>query len=289
MTEPLGICNLLIVALTVYVSYRAFQDPALEDRLIFEPVRILRDKEYHRLFSSALLHGDWIHLIFNMFSLYSFGAQIEELFGSGQFLLIYLTSILGGNLLSLYLHRFHDYRALGASGGVCGVIFTSIFLLPGGEIMMMLIPFGIPAWFYALFFVIVSFIGMRTQAGNIGHDAHLGGALIGLLVTTALHPGIIRLSPLLYASVIGLSILLFLYAYLNPAYLQTHSTFSRAYWTEVGDKVQARREQKQARKQERDEQVLDQLLEKISQQGIESLSKAERQKLEQISRSKQDN
>ena len=146
----MAIFTLLVIGLTVYTSYLGFQRPFFTERYIFVPVRILRDKQYHRLLSSAFLHGGWLHLGLNMFSLYLFGENIEVIFGALSFLTIYFLSILGGSLLSLYLHRHHDYRALGASGGVCGIIFSSIFLLPGGGIYIIPFPFPIPAWLYAI-------------------------------------------------------------------------------------------------------------------------------------------
>lgn len=233
MNEPLTIATLLVVGVTVYTSYRAFQSPAFMNSLMFSPVHVLRYKQYHRMVTSAFIHADWLHFFFNMFTLYSFGSGIELIFGPHVFLLIYFSSIIGGSLLSLYLHRHHDYRALGASGGVCGVIFASIFLLPGGAVMIFPLPIPIPSWLYAILFIVVSFFGMRSHAGNIGHDAHLGGALVGLLVATVLHPEIIRESPVLYAAVVVISGALFVYAYKCPLYLQTANPFTSEYWRQL--------------------------------------------------------
>ncbi|PYI89212.1 MAG: hypothetical protein DME26_01700 [Verrucomicrobia bacterium] len=128
-----------------------------------------------------------------------------------SFLTVYFASVIGGSLLSLYLHRNHEYYALGASGGVCGIVFASIFLFPGGDVFMMFIPVGIPSWLYAILFLLGEFVGVRTQRTNIGHDAHLGGAIIGLLTTTAYYPEIVTWSPRLYAAVMGLTLVMFVY------------------------------------------------------------------------------
>ncbi|MDT8389913.1 MAG: rhomboid family intramembrane serine protease [Lentisphaeria bacterium] len=213
MNEPLAIATLAVLGITTYVSHRAFHNRGMLDAFIFSPAHIIRNKDYHRLITSGLIHADWPHLLFNMFSLYSFGSAIEFAFAPHVFLLIYTSSILGGNLLSLYLHRHHDYRALGASGGVCGVIFAAIFLLPGGGVMIFPVPFVLPSWLFAILFVLVSFFGMRKQSGRIGHDAHLGGALCGLAVATMIRPGIIAQSPLLYLAVVGITGTLILYSY----------------------------------------------------------------------------
>lgn len=270
-----------IIAFTVYWSYRGFTDPRFAGVYIFSPVHILRDKQYHRLVSSGFLHANWIHLIFNMLSLYSFGANIERGAGLGAFLLIYLGSIVGGNLLSLYLHRHHDYRALGASGGVCGVIFASIFLFPGGSMVIFPLPIPIPSWLFAILFILVSFFGMRNQWGRIGHDAHLGGAIIGLLITTILYPYIVVRSPVLYVVIMGISAALFFYLYKDPRHLPISLFFSRAYWESLWLDAQARRRAKQ---EKLDNETLNRLLDKISRSGMESLTTSEKKQLEAISK-----
>ena len=208
--------NLVVIALTVYFSYRGFVNPTFLTRYFFYNRAILADKQYYRLLTSAVLHADWVHLIFNMFSLYSFGSAVELLFGRVTFLATYLAGIVGGNILALILHRKDDYRALGASGGVCGVIFACIFLLPGTSVQLFAIPIPIPAYIYAVLFMLFSYYGIRSQRGNIGHDAHLGGAIIGLITATLLHPSIVPNNPVLYPAVMLLAVLLLAFLYINP-------------------------------------------------------------------------
>ncbi|MBN1123775.1 MAG: rhomboid family intramembrane serine protease [Sedimentisphaerales bacterium] len=276
MQGPTAIWNLGIIAITVVVSYRGLMYPSLMDQYLFEPARILRDKEYYRLVTSGFLHADGIHLLFNMYSLYAFGRYIEEYVGIKTFLLIYFSGIIGGNLLSLYLHRHHEYRALGASGGVCGVIYASIFLLPGGSIILFMLPVPMPSWVYAIAFLLFSFYGMRKQLGNIGHDAHLGGAIVGLLVATALHPSIVRASPYLYAAVMAITAGLLVFCLKWPMYLPGGMRqFIR----------RPRQGQKQnASKRQADQKELDRLLDKVSKSGLHSLSWRERRKLKTISK-----
>ena len=88
---------------------------------MFKPREILAGKQYERLLTSGFIHGDWLHLAFNAYSLLAFGQNIEAIYGFKTLLLVYFSSILGGSLLSLFIHRRHDYRALGASGGVGGI------------------------------------------------------------------------------------------------------------------------------------------------------------------------
>ncbi len=278
MNEPLPLCTLAIIAITAASSFQGFRSPAFQDKYIFWPERILRDKEYFRLVTCGFLHADWMHFFFNAFSLYCFGRYLELFFGFVTLLLIYFGSILGGSLLSLYLHRYHDYRALGASGGGCGVVFASIFLLPGSAVYVFPLPFAIPAWLYAIVFIIASFLGIRHQVGNIGHDAHLGGAIIGLLITTALYPGIVPQSPLLYAAVLALAVSLFVYLWLKPLYLPAGHSGGR--WRSFISETSRR----QPPTKRSEQQEMDRLLDKISQFGMDSLSPRERERLERFSR-----
>ncbi len=280
MNEPIGPCTLAIIALMALASFQAFRSPAFMAKFIFDPTAILRDKEYWRLISSGFLHGDWMHFFFNAYSLYAFGNYLELIFGFGTLLLIYFGSILGGNLLSLYLHRHHNYRALGASGGVCGVIFASIFLLPGGGIYLFPVPFAIPSWLYAILFIVGSFVGLRRQIGNVGHDAHLGGAIIGLLITTALHPAIVQEGPLLYGTVMVLAVGLFVYLWLNPLYLPTANPLAR--WPHFRANTRTPRASQETPLREQEE--MDRLLEKIAKSGLDGLTPAERKRLETLSK-----
>ena len=280
MNGTLAIFTWLIIGVTACASYVGFTRERFLDSFIFSPVRVLRDRQYHRLITSGFLHANWPHLIFNMFSLYSFGGTIEMMFGPHVLLLIYFASILGGGLVSLYLHRHQeDYRALGASGGVCGIVFAAIFLLPGGGVVVWPVPFTMPSWLYAIVFILVSFFGIRSEAGNIGHDAHLGGAIVGLAVATVLYPSIIVQSPLLYAAVVLITAGLVVYAYKRPLYLESGLSDWRALWSE-------RRSGVAAQKRADDDAFLDHALAKIAKSGMGALSASERKRLKAISRQK---
>src|SRR5579864_2287197 len=185
MHDPAAICTIIIIVLTTFCSLMGFRDPAFTEKFIFSPTEILACKQYYRLFTAAFLHADFNHLLTNMLTLYLFGSVMEVFVGSGEFLLIYFASIVGGSLLSLWLHRNHEYRSYGASGGVCGVVFSYIALRPTGTILAHLfIP--MPAWAYGILFLVGSYIALKRGRDNIGHDAHIGGAIIGLWTTGAL-------------------------------------------------------------------------------------------------------
>ena len=249
-------------------------------RHLFSPEAILARKQYRRLVTSAFLHADWMHFGLNAFSLYLFGRHVELVCGVHILAAIFFASVLGGNLLALWLHRHHEYRALGASGGVCGVIFASIFLLPGGSVRLILLPIPIPAHVYAILFLLASVYGVRSARDNIGHDAHLGGAIVGLLVTTALRPSIVREAPLTYALVMAVSAAAFLMVLRNPwdiagsggsPLLRLRRSFRDA------------RRRAEARVKRKQDETVDRILEKIAKEGLDSLSRSEKQILKAAS------
>ncbi|MGB0372293.1 MAG: rhomboid family intramembrane serine protease [Opitutales bacterium] len=189
--------TLLIIAATAGITAWAFYDRAILQRLLLDNFAITKGREYQRLISSGFIHADWIHFAFNMFSFYSFAGLVERSYGAGPLLIIYLGSIVASSLFALAVNRGKPYRALGASGGVCGIIFGSIFLLPGGSIFIIPIPFPIPSWAYAFLFIGVSVFAMG-RAGNISHEAHIGGAISGMIITAAIYPAVVTTQPALF-------------------------------------------------------------------------------------------
>lgn len=200
------------VALTVAASVTAFRSAAFRERLLFQVGAILRKRELHRLVTPVFLHGDWVHLAFNMFSFYSFSAHMdhmEAVFGPSMIAAIYFPSGIIGNLLALASQRKRpDYSALGASGAVAGIIFASIFMLPGGSVYVFPLPMAIPAWAFALLFMAVSLYGIGRGGDGIGHEAHLGGALSGIACAIIHDHSIIQREPLLLAALVVPSVAL---------------------------------------------------------------------------------
>ena len=215
MQEHSALITFIIIIGTGILTFQGFNNPGLFQRLLFDNQAILKQKEYFRLVSSGFLHADWMHFAFNMFSLYSFGQYIERFYTATYLLVIYFASIIGGNLVSLAIYRKQTYRAIGASGGVCGVIYASIFLIPGGSIYILPIPFPIPSWIYAILFLLISFYGMKSAKSNIGHVAHLGGALVGLTVTLALFPKAVLAQPQLLLLILAISAVIFATTFLK--------------------------------------------------------------------------
>ena len=185
--------TLVIVAITVLVSWRAFNDARLLDRLILWPPAVERHKQYDRLLTHGFIHADWMHLLFNMVTLWSFGGAVERVFvewmGPAGYVGFYLSAIVVA-MLPTYLRHRHDtrYRSLGASGGVSAVLFSFILFDPWSKLIIFPIPVPIPAILFAVLYVGYSIWMDRRGGGNVNHSAHLWGAAYGVLFTLLLEP-----------------------------------------------------------------------------------------------------
>lgn len=213
MTTP---ATIVVCALTALITQLAFSKPKMLQRLLFKPREILVDGQWDRILSSALIHADWMHAGFNLFAFYSFGSSIEILYGWKTLVVIYIFSVMSGSLLSLFLHRHHPYAALGASGGVSGIIFATIFLVPGTGVSLFFIPIAIPGNVFALIYLVGSFWGLRKKMGNIGHDAHFGGAIAGLAFAFAIRPQFCLSDPLYFLGSIFISITCLAVLFVDP-------------------------------------------------------------------------
>src|SRR5437016_13494774 len=272
MNGEFAIVTLLLIAVTCAVSYAGFLKPAVVRKYIFNPESILADKEFYRVVTAAFLHADGRHLFFNMLTLFLFGSRLELAYGVPQFLAIYFGAIVGGSLLSLYVHRHHQYLAYGASGGTCGVLFAYILLFPGANIVAFMFPIPLPGRLSAVGYLLVSFYGLKENRGNIGHDAHLGGAIIGFLIAAGMNPDAVRENVGIFFTVLGLAIALLIYLWVNPMFLPV-SAF-------VGGPKLWRKKSRTMPEHRREVLQVDAILEKISQRGFESLTEEEKAMLD---------
>lgn len=182
----------ILIAANVIISYKGFGDYGFFDKYKFQ-VGAVRRGEQVRMFSSGFLHANTQHLLFNMITLYFFADVVIRLMNPMQFLIIYAGSLLLGSLLSLYFHKNeYNYSAVGASGAVSGVIYSAILLQPGMNLYLFLIPIPIPAYLFGIGYLLYSIYGMKNRIGNIGHDAHFGGAIGGYLITLILVPSLFK-------------------------------------------------------------------------------------------------
>jgi membrane associated rhomboid family serine protease len=192
--------TLAIVILTCLVSFSAFSNEKLMNDLIFYPPAVAKNKQWYRFFSCGLLHGDFAHLIFNMYALYLFGdgrgSGVEHSFtaifgGKGKllYLLMYILA-LGACLIPTYVKNKdnYHYRSLGASGAVSAVVFVQILLNPMNGIGLIFIPnIYIAGFLFGVIYLVISHWLDRRGGGNINHSAHIYGAIFGIafIIVTA--------------------------------------------------------------------------------------------------------
>lgn len=183
----------VIIAINALVSFKGFSDRLFIERYKFQVGPVLQG-DYIRMLSSGFLHVDQTHLIFNMFSLFIFAPVVVVQVGVLKFLAIYFGSLLAGNTLALSFHKREPYySAVGASGAVMGIVYAAIMLNPGMRLSFFLLPIlSFPAYLFGLGYFLYSIYGMKTQLGNIGHSAHLGGAIGGFVLTLVLYPQIVE-------------------------------------------------------------------------------------------------
>lgn len=180
-----------IIVINVLISIKGFNDRIFFDNYKFLIGAIKRGEKI-RMFSSAFLHVDYLHLILNMYVLYIFAPQLIANFGVVKFLVIYIGSLLAGNVYTLIMHKNElYYSAVGASGAVAGVLYSAILLNPGMTLFMFPLPVPIPGYIFGVGYLLYSIYGMKKRVGNVGHSAHLGGAIGGYALTLLVIPQIV--------------------------------------------------------------------------------------------------
>ena len=186
----LDIATIIIIAANVIISMKGFNDFSFFEKYKFNIAGIRRGEQI-RMFSSAFLHADFSHLLFNMLTLYFFAPVVIMSVGVTYFVIIYVASLLLGNLLSFYFHKDeYHYSAIGASGAVMGVLYSAILFFPDMGLYLFFIPIPIPAWLFGMAYLLYSIYGMKKRLGNIGHDAHIGGAIGGYVLTLVFAPSL---------------------------------------------------------------------------------------------------
>jgi len=198
--------------------------------------------------------------------------RLHDIDRSGWFLLLYAASALGGNLVALLVHRKNPgYSSVGSSGAINGLIFAAIVLNPGMRI------FFLPGWLFGVIFILFSIYGIRSGKNNIGHESHLGGALTGMLVAIAIHPASVVDNTVAIVLMFLPTVAFMIVIITRPQLLFVDNYwFTHKYNYTVDDRYNA--------KKRNSEQEVDRILDKINQRGINSLSKRERESLEEYSR-----
>jgi membrane associated rhomboid family serine protease len=258
--------TLILLLILGFTTWQGLNAPGVMVKYQFSTEAIRFRRQWIRLISPGFLHANWNHFFGNAITLYFFGSVLEM--RGPQFLLgIFFGSIIGGHLLCMLLHKHGDYRAVGASGGALGLLFTAILLEPNISIMFL------PGWLYGLIFLFYTLSSLRGGSG-VSHEAHLGGMLSGILLTLLRYPYLYRQQPLLISALLLLSGGGIWYFHANPGRVPGFLKF------QLHGKVN---EFKQTQSKRNSQQV-DDLLDKVSKEGIQSLSNRERKILQDASR-----
>lgn len=181
---------LVIFSGTIALSLMGlFVSPKIIERNLFRPYWLVRKKQYETIVTSGLVHADMMHLIFNMVTFYFFAFPLERIIGGTRFALLYLFGLLVSHAGTYYKQRNNpEYASLGASGAISAVLFAAIVYNPYQSLIILPIPVPIPAPLFAVGYLAYTWWASKHPHGRINHDAHLGGALAGLLFVAVTEP-----------------------------------------------------------------------------------------------------
>jgi membrane associated rhomboid family serine protease len=179
----------IIFIFTIVTSIYAFNDHVLYGKFMMHPYSVYRKNKVYTLITSGLIHANWMHLIFNMFTFYFFAFNLEKTIGHWQFALVYVLGLVLSDLPSVIKHK-NDfwYNSLGASGAISAVLFSYILFYPFSTLMIFPLPIPIWACLFGVLYLIYCAYMSRSSRDNINHDAHLFGAIAGVLITAILVP-----------------------------------------------------------------------------------------------------
>jgi len=259
--------TIALIIITIITSYKGFKNEFFINQYSFQVDKIQYHKEYYRLLTSGFLHVNWIHLLVNMFVLYSFGSGIEGATGILPMLVIYFTSLAGGNLLALLLHKHQSYySSIGASGAISGLVFATIALFPQLKILF------IPGWMFGVAYVLYTLYAIRSQRQDVGHAAHLGGGLVGMAFALMMFPGTLvnNWLPILCIFLPAVA-LIFIMVYKPELILVNKNDVYQQLTYE--DKYNLHKHTSQSE--------IDKILEKVHERGMKSLTKKEKELLKQ--------
>lgn len=182
----------VIFVITLATSLWAFSDPNIYAKFILNPYEVSRGHRVFTIITSGLIHADWNHLLFNMLSFYFFAFQLESMLGHWQFGVLYFVSMILADLPSIQKHKDDSwYNSLGASGAISAALFSFILFHPKADLNLLFIPIPIKAYIFGALYLVYCHFAAKHARDNINHDAHLFGALSGILITIILHHTII--------------------------------------------------------------------------------------------------
>ncbi|MDH6534461.1 membrane associated rhomboid family serine protease [Parabacteroides sp. PM5-20] len=186
----------LIIITTLFVSFSCFSQANLFMKLAFVPYRVVRNKEWYRMITHGFVHADSLHLLVNMFTFYSFGTEMERMFGYMgfgplAFIGLYLGGILAASIPDLLQKKNQpNYVSIGASGAVSAVLFAYILFNPWRSVLLFAI-LPVPGILFGVLYLIYCQYMVRKGGGSINHKAHFYGAIFGFLYPLFLEPGLL--------------------------------------------------------------------------------------------------
>ena len=255
------ILALIIINAAVYLLFGG------NTSLCLDPVAV-RNGDVLRIVTAVFMHEGFFHLLFNMYALYFFGMMIAPTLGARRFLSLFLFSGVAGNVLWLAANWNTPALLLGASGAVMGVIMAAALLAPDVEILILFIPFPLKLRTAALVFAGIDvFMFISGDQTGVAYLAHIGGFLAGYLFSRIFLHREIRWDPLGFLSRHG------------GASKNFH--FQQEYPFRSSDGNRDPHGESPRRSGPVTQQELDYLLDKISRDGINSLSEEEMARLRQ--------
>ncbi|WP_207535839.1 rhomboid family intramembrane serine protease [Desertivirga arenae] len=182
----------IIFLLTIVTSLYAFSNPQVYGKFMLHPYSVSRGERVYSIFTSGLIHKDWSHLFFNMFSYYMFAFTLERQIGSVKFAILYIASLALSDMSTIIKHKDHFwYNSLGASGAISAIVFSYILFFPDASFYLMFIPIPINSVVFGILYLVYSAYASK-QSSNINHDAHFFGALAGIIITIIFNPGVLN-------------------------------------------------------------------------------------------------
>ena len=179
---------MILILANVWFSRKGFQNARFFEKYMFQ-IASVQAGQYYRLVTSSFLHVDLTHLLFNMMTLYFFGDYVVSFFGGLAFWLLYFGSVVSGGLLGYFFHqRRPSYTAVGASGGVVGILFSALLAYPDMKVGFLFVPIPVPGYLFVILYLAYTLYGLKQQNDAIGHSAHLGGAVGGVLLSILMAP-----------------------------------------------------------------------------------------------------
>ena len=184
--------TIALIAINIIVSLLAFNNQDIYSKTIMWPYGVKKYGQYYRFITSGFIHADYVHLFFNMFTLFFFGQVVEqylkgfELGGTIAYLALYFLGLIASDIPTYLKQKDnYNYHCLGASGAVSAVVFAAIVFNQWGRIYLYG-ALGISSALYAVLYIVYCVMMSKRGGDKINHDAELWGSVFGLGVTIAL-------------------------------------------------------------------------------------------------------